>query len=82
MKNILLFNKAIEEARRLGARGGRARARNWRARKRALAVAPVPAKVPVRRRETVAEAIVRLDAAFPWLRGTEHSRSAGLLSPN
>ena len=65
----ILFNKTLEEARRLGARGGRAHARNLRARSALLDALPVtPSIVPV---ETTAEAIAVLDAQFPWLRGAE-----------
>ena len=64
------FNKAIDQCRILGARGGRISGRNRRARKAcqqpAAPVTPVP-------EETAAEAIARLDAQFPWLRGAEHS---------
>jgi len=74
MPNTLLFNKTIEEARILGARGGRARARNWRAWKRGQPATQATTKVPMRPSETAAEAIARLDAAFPWLRGAEHRR--------
>ena len=65
----ILFNKTLEEARRLRARGGRAHARNLRARSALLDALPVtPSIVPV---ETTAEAIAVLDAQFPWLRGAE-----------
>src|ERR1022692_1988032 len=65
----ILFNKTLEQARRLGARGGRAYACNQRAR-RARMPPPLPT-VPLRLapRETTAEAIAVLDAQFPWLRG-------------
>jgi hypothetical protein len=67
--SYILFNKTLEQARRLGARGGRAYACNQRAR-RARMPAPLPT-VPLRLapRETTAEAIAVLDAQFPWLRG-------------
>ena len=70
----ILFNKTPDQLRRLGARGGKASARNQRAR-RALAP-PQPASV-VRRaapRETTPAAIAILDAQFPWLRGIEKPR--------
>ena len=65
----ILFNKTLEQARRLGARGGRAYACNQRAR-RARMPQPLPT-VPLRLapRETTAQAIAVLDAQFPWLRG-------------
>jgi hypothetical protein len=67
--SYILFNKTLEQARQLGARGGRAYASNQRAR-RARLPAPLPT-VPLRQapRETTAEAIAVLDAQFPWLRG-------------
>jgi hypothetical protein len=75
--SYILFNKTLEQARQLGARGGRAYASNQRAR-RARMPAPIPT-VPVRLapRETTAEAIAVLDAQFPWLRdaGKRTSRS-------
>jgi hypothetical protein len=45
-----------------------------RACKRALSAALVTPEVPVWPSETAAEAIARLDAAFPWLRGAERGR--------
>jgi hypothetical protein len=67
--SYILFNKTLEQARRLGARGGRAYACNQRAR-RARMPPPLPT-VPLRLapRETTAQAIAVLDAQFPWLRG-------------
>jgi hypothetical protein len=66
--SYILFNKTLEQARRLGARGGRAYACNQRARK-ARMPPPLP-RVPLcpSPRETTAEAIAVLDAQFPWLR--------------
>jgi hypothetical protein len=65
----ILFNKTPQQLRRLGARGGRAHARNQRARRALLAALPQP--VPSRATETAAEAIAVLDTQFPWLRGAE-----------
>jgi hypothetical protein len=79
----ILFNKSPEQLRRLGAWGGKANARNQRAR-RALVPTPLP---PVPSRpvpgETATQAITVLDAQFPWLRGAEkrvfrNTRRAGL----
>ena len=65
----ILFNKSPEQLRQIGARGGRAQARNRRHRLLAQA-APVPPVVdPVA--ETAAIAVATLDARFPWLRGAE-----------
>jgi hypothetical protein len=67
----ILFNKSAEQLRRLGARGGKANARNQRARR---ALVPTPFQpVPPRPapRQTATAAITVLDAQFPWLRGAE-----------
>ena len=72
----ILFNQSPEQLRRIGARGGKARARNRRARLQAQTqVRPhrgaiLPAQTP-----TTAQAIAVLDAQFPWLCGAEQ-RSA------
>ena len=67
-----LFRQTPQQLRRAGARGGKATARNRRAR---LAHAdPSPGEtVPPRtfQGETTAAAIEALDAKFPWLRGIE-----------
>ena len=70
-----LFNKSPLQLRRIGALGGKAYARNLRAR-RALMPTPPPA-IPLGSapRQTTAEAVAVLDAQFPWLRGTEQRRS-------
>ena len=69
----ILFGKSIDDLRHIGALGGRAHARNCRARQKALlrnAAAPIPAIIrPLQ--ETTAEAVAALDAEFPWLRGAE-----------
>ena len=69
-----LFRQTPAQLRRMGARGGRACARNRRARVRAATTTPPPQAVtPVARLpETAAEAIATLDLQFPWLRETEH----------
>ena len=68
-----LFNQSIEQMRRIGARGGRTHARNWRARQRAAGAAPretpLPAAPPL---ETTPQAMALLDAQFAWLRGAEN----------
>ena len=63
--NACLFNKKPEDMRRIGARGGRARARNLRLRK----ASPVPVAFELSRphEETAGEAIRRIDALCPWL---------------
>ena len=68
--NACLFSKKPEDMRRIGALGGRARARNLRLRK----VCPVPVAREFSRphEETAAEAIRRIDALCPWLVGAEH----------
>ena len=68
----LLFHQTAEQLRRVAARGGRASARNRRARLRAATPPPPDALAPVEpRAETAAAAIAALDAQFPWLRGAE-----------
>ena len=67
----ILFKKTIDQCRMIGARGGRARARNLRMRK--LQITP-KTPVPPNRPETAAEAVALLDRQFPWLIGAEKSR--------
>jgi hypothetical protein len=68
----ILFNKSPEQLRRLGASGGKAQARNRRARLQAPVQAqPQRVEVSSRLAETVVDAIAALDAQFPWLRGAE-----------
>jgi hypothetical protein len=68
----ILFHKTPEDLRRIGARGGRAQARNRRARLQAQAQLPQPPAIVIHPpAETAAEAIAVLDAQFPWLRGAE-----------
>ena len=64
----LLFHQTAEQLRRVAARGGRATARNRRARLRTAAPPlPPPAVPPPPRAETTAAAIAALEAQFPWL---------------
>ena len=67
----ILFNKSLEQLRRVGARGGKAHARNQRARRALLPTPTQPALAPAISRETASEAIAVLDAQFPWLRAAE-----------
>jgi hypothetical protein len=68
----LLFNQSPEQLRRIGARGGKAQARNRRARQQAPAqVQPQTLAVIHPLAETAAQASRVLDAQFPWLRGAE-----------
>ena len=62
----ILFRKTIEQCRQLGARGGRAHARNLRLRQFQAPVQPV-AQTPGPPSETAHQASLRLDAQFPWL---------------
>ena len=61
----ILFRKTIEQCRQLGARGGRAHARNLRLRQSQPPLPPV-AEIPGPPSET-AQASMRLEAQFPWL---------------
>jgi hypothetical protein len=65
----ILFNRTIEQCRSIGRRGGRARAWNRRPRKTSH-VAAVPAARPSED-ETARQAIERIDALCPWLKGCE-----------
>src|ERR1019366_3531566 len=67
----ILFNKTPEQLRRLGARGGRAYGRNQRARRALMPPPPQTVRLFTVPRETTAEALVALDAQFPWLRFAE-----------
>ncbi|HEV3200336.1 MAG TPA: hypothetical protein VGZ73_20670 [Bryobacteraceae bacterium] len=70
----LRFHQTPAQLRRVAARGGRATARNRRARMRAAPVPPPPAVAQTEpHAETVAQAIAALDSQFPWLRGAEQS---------
>ena len=65
----LLFHQTAEQLRRVAARGGRATARNRRARLRTTAPPlPPPLPPPPPHPETTAAAIAALEAQFPWLR--------------
>ena len=69
------FEQTAQRARRLGARGGKATARNRREHTYGASSSPEepgqePASVPS---ESTAEAIALLDARYPWLRGAERS---------
>jgi hypothetical protein len=62
----LLFNQSPEQLRRIGARGGKAQARNRRAQlppQTRAGIAPLT--------QTAAQASRVLEAQFPWLRGAE-----------
>jgi hypothetical protein len=76
---FVLFHQTPEQLRRIGKRGGKACARNRRARQRAMPPAgpqtAVPNPPPV---ETTVQALAALDARFPWLRGAE-TRSLRIL---
>jgi hypothetical protein len=69
--SYLLFNQSPEQLRRIGARGGKAQARNRRARllthNEARPCGAVLHPLP----RTAAQAIAALDAQFPWLCGAE-----------
>jgi hypothetical protein len=71
----ILFNKSPEQLRELGACGGRASARNQRARRALVATPPEAVPPPAIPEQTTAEAIHLLDTRSPWLRGAEKKRS-------
>ncbi|MCE5309378.1 MAG: hypothetical protein LLG20_17190 [Acidobacteriales bacterium] len=67
--NACLFNKTADQCRKVGARGGRARARNLRLRHAARTATPPPAPPETEEdRETAHEASALLDEQFPHLR--------------
>ena len=78
----ILFSKSLQQCRQLGARGGRAFARNQRLRRLACPRSvPESAAIPDDPAlETAAQAIAMLDAQFPWLRGAEKHPGSRLLS--
>ena len=68
----LLFNQSPEQLRRIGARGGKAQARNRRARQQAQAQLPAQTRAGIAPlTQTAAQASRVLEAQFPWLRGAE-----------
>jgi hypothetical protein len=71
--NACLFNQKPEDMRGIGARGGRARARNLRCRKDRPT--SVTRKFHHPHQETAAEAIRRIDALCPWLVGAERGEA-------
>ena len=64
---LLLFHQSAEQLRRVSARGGRATARNRRARLRNAPPPPPALPPPQPHAETTAAAIAALEAQFPWL---------------
>ena len=75
----ILFNQSPLQLRLIGARGGRAFGRNQRARRARIAAMPAPLPAaPLRAapEPTAADAIVLLDAQFPWLRCAEKRLSS------
>ena len=74
--SYLLFNQSPEQLRRIGSRGGKAQARNRRARllthseaQPCSAILPPLPKRPLP--QTATQAIAALDTQFPWLCGAE-----------
>lgn len=65
------FNLSVAACRRAGASGGRRSTQNRRLCQKSQA-RPAISEIPM---ETAAEAIARLDAQFPWLRGAERRRA-------
>ena len=65
----LVFHQSAEQLRRVSARGGRASARNRRARLRNTPSPPPALPPPQPYAQTTAAAIAALEAQFPWLRG-------------
>ena len=69
----LLFRQTPQQLRRVGARGGKAAARNRRTRLDAAPLPTPPVAAPVEPyATTVTAAVAALDAQFPWLCGAEN----------
>ena len=78
----LLFHQTPEQLRRIGARGGKAQARNRREGLRGQR--PTQSDIIVylpRPQQTTANAIAELDTRFPWLSGAERRHSDGAVRP-
>ena len=73
-----LFNKSPLQLRRIGALGGKAYARNQRARRALMPTSPPAMPLGSAPRQSTAEAVAALDARFPWLRCAEKQRSRKL----
>jgi hypothetical protein len=73
--SYLLFNQTPEQLRRIGARGGKAQARNRRARRLTHHEAPPCGALRHPLPQTAAQAIAALDARFPWLSGAKKRRA-------
>ena len=69
-----LFRQTPQQLRRAGARGGKATARNRRARLSAAAPPPRETLASKTSAETTADAIAILDEQFPWLKAAEKRR--------
>ena len=77
--NSCLFNKTAAQCRRVGARGGRARARNLRLFRPATQPPPAP---PEHEPETAREASILLNERFPHLRvafGPRQTKRAAII---
>ena len=70
-----LFNKSPMQLRLIGARGGRAYGRNQRARRALASTQPQAPPQRAAPAQTTAEAVLALDAQFPWLRAAEKRHS-------
>jgi hypothetical protein len=68
-RGSILFNRTIDQCRIIGRRGGRARARNLRARETSHVAAVLAATQS--EDETARQAIERIDTQCPWLKGCE-----------
>ena len=67
----LRLDQTPEQLRRVGARGGKATARNRRARLSAAGPPAPETPAPQKPHSETAAAIAALDTQFPWLRGVE-----------
>jgi hypothetical protein len=73
---LYVFNQSPDRLRRIGARGGKAHARNRRSRQEPQTQAPPhPGALLHPLPQTAAQSIAALDAQFPWLCGAEKHRA-------
>jgi hypothetical protein len=70
-----LFNKSPLQLRRIGALGGKAYARNQRARRALMPTPPASTSLGSAPQQSTAESVAALDAQFPWLRCAEKRRA-------
>jgi len=76
----ILFNKTLDQCRLIGARGGRARARNLRLRQAPPPQPVAPPPQPIR--QTAHQTSLQLDTQFPWLAAAFAPRQGPARAPH